>query len=133
MSKKDIGKLVGFSETRHIKEFEEDLKKLLTRYGLALLPDRTIHCDRGIVTTELEIVTTYDKMFDAFCRKSAERTRIYADSLHEPYAKKPWFKHCCKCCKNRVNYPVAGAICSMVSCAETNCQLVKKWIETRIK
>ena len=66
-------------------------------------------------------------------RNTAERTRIYADSLHEPYAKKPWFKHCCKCCKYRVNYPVAGAICSMVSCAETNCQLVKKWIETRIK
>ena len=133
MSKKDIGKLVGFSADRHMEEFKEDLLELLTKYGLALRPDYTIRYDSGIVTSEFEIVTTYDKMVDAFCRKTAERTRIYADSLHETYAKKPWFKHCCKCCKYRVNYPVAGAICYMVGCAETNCQLVKKWVETRMK
>ena len=108
MSKKDIGKLVGFSETRHMKEFKEDLLELLTRYGLALRPDYTIRYDRGIVTSEFEIVTTYDKMVDAFCRKTAERTRIYADSLHETYAKKPWFKHCCKCCKHRSQLPCCG-------------------------
>jgi hypothetical protein len=131
MKKSRLEELVGFNADAHMKKFKGEFLELLTKYGLALRPDYTMHIDRGIITTEFEVISTHDDMLKAFIKQSEERTRIYAEHCHEKYADKPWYKYCCKCCKYRFNHPIAGAVCLAIEDAENHCCLVKKWIETR--